>query len=195
MDFSTLHATIPYIVDGKQKSIELYPYNDITLAMPGRHADQTTPPGGDFVVMVTDDTLGWDKHQFKHDDIFLDVELKRRGDHARLLMDYYYSAVHHNIDIGYDRWVPVQGLIPHKFLQAVQCLAVAEHRRYARYEPKLGGKYLPLRFAAGIADGKWTAGQAMEKQKKGRPGVEWLERENGLPFLTRKLMYDVGMIK
>lgn len=195
MDFSTLHASIPYIVEGKEKSIELYPYERITLAMPGRHADQTMPPGGDFVVKVTDRNMGWDQHQFTHSDIFFDVELKARASPSivRILMDHYYSAVHHNTDLDYGAWVETPGVLPSTFLHAVQCLAVAEHRRYARYESKLGGKYLPLRFATGIAEGLWTAGQAMEKQKRGRPGVELLEKEYGTPYVTRKLMYDVGM--
>jgi hypothetical protein len=81
------------------------------------------------------------------------------------------------------------GLVsPLLFLQAVQCLAVAEHRRYARFEPQWGGRYLPFRFGAGIEEGLWTAAQAIDKQKKGRPGVEMLERQFGVPFMTKELM-------
>jgi hypothetical protein len=63
----------------------------------------------------------------------------------------------------------------------LQCLAVAEHRRYARYEAKMGGRFLPARFAAGIVYGHWTAEDAKLVVRKGRPGVEMLERLNGAP--------------
>jgi hypothetical protein len=77
---------------------------------------------------------------------------------------------------------------PYTFLCAVQALAVAEHRRYAKFEPQFGGRFLPFRFAAGIDEGLWTAEAAIMSQKKGRPGVEFLERENGVPKLTQELM-------
>lgn len=195
MNFEELNASIPYVTGGKVKSLTVEPYPGITLAMPGKHAKETTPKGGDFVVMVTDPSIGWENHQFSHVDIFQDVETKRLGGlGVDILMDHYYSIVHHNIDAQAWRWHKPVGLTPHLFLRAVQCLAVAEHRRYARYEDKLGGRYLPFRYAAGVAEGLWTASAAANKQKLGRPGVEWLEKDHGRPRVTQKLMYDVGMI-
>lgn len=197
MDFDALNAKIPYISEGKVKSIELVPYEGITLALPGRHSDQTTPKGGDFVVMVTDTTVGWNKHQFTHGDIFNDLERRPFSSSMRStdLMWAYLRVVKYGMDPGVDIIVASDpssgfgGLVrPLLFLQAVQCLAVAEHRRYARYENQFGGRYLPFRFGAGIEEGLWTAGQAIEKQKKGRPGVEHLERLHGVPFLTKELM-------
>lgn len=193
MKFTELNDSIPYHFIGKEKSIRYNPYKNIVLAMPGRHALDTSPPGGDFVVMVTDPTFDRVEHQFTHTDIFKDVELKKND----ILMDHYYSTIHHNIDIspGTGGWFQPVGIDPNVFLQAVQCLAVAEHRRYKQYEKKLGGKYLPFRFAAGISEGLWAAADAASMQKKGRPGVEILEKIHGLPNVTQKLMYDVGMIE
>lgn len=74
------------------------------------------------------------------------------------------------------------------FFHTVQCLAVAEHRRYRQFEKQFGGRYLPFRFAAGIAEGLWAAADAASMQKKGRPGVEILEKMNGVPTLTQELM-------
>lgn len=169
------------------------PYKGITLAMPGRHAEQTTPKGGDFVVMVTDAGMNWKKHQFKHSDIFNDIEVKYNHDPALpteldLLMRNYIDVVAVGVDpktLVLPRSLP--GVDPLVFLHAVQCLAVAEHRRYHQFEEQFGGRFLPFRFAAGIAEGLWTAEDAISKQRYGRPAVERLEKNNGVPALTQAL--------
>src|SRR5690349_10467266 len=186
MNFEELHELVPFARFGKAKSLTMQPYNGVTLAMPGRHAEDTTPKGGDFVVMVDDDELNWTKHQFTHTDIFKDIEKKFKYDDLSLNDDFikaYYNVVVNGADPNdykYKRG-DVPGLHRQTFLYAVQCLAVAEHRRYAVHEPKGGGRYLPLRFVLGIAAGKWTAEEAAEKQKFGRPSVERLERTKGRP--------------
>jgi hypothetical protein len=194
MDFDTLNAWIPYVSEGKEKSRAYHPYPGITLGMPGRHADQTSPKGGDFVVCVTDETVGWDKHQFTHGDLFIDLSHRPFSSALRstdLMWDYLrvvkYGADPDILMSSRDHSGLGSVISPKTFLRAVQCLAVAEHRRYARYENQYGGRYLPFRFGAGIEEGLWTAGQAIEKQKKGRPGVEHLERLHGVPFLTQEL--------
>lgn len=168
------------------------PYDNIVLAMPGRHAEDTTPKGGDFVVMVTDKNVGWNKHQFKHDDIFYDVSHRMFSSAVKIddFMEFYLDV----ISVGID---PLKN--PYKatglgnvidnttFFCAVQCLAVAEHRRYAQYEDKFGGRFLPFRFAAGIAEGLWSPDDAIKVQRYGRPAVERLERKHGTPKLTAKL--------
>ena len=193
MKFNKLHEMIPYVTGGKQKILTMHPYNAITLAMPGRHAKDTTPPGGDFVVMVDDDNMDWTRHQFTHSDIFLDLELKVRSDpeEAEFLMKRYGDIVLNGDDpekmsVADDH--NLEGIHPQTFLYAVQCLAVAEHRRYARFEPQFGGRYLPFRFGTGIVEGQWSAGLAIERQRRGRPGVEWLEKQFGMPVLTKELM-------
>lgn len=201
MDFDELNAHVPYAVGGKVKSLEMK-LGDVTLALPGKHADQTTPPGGDFVVMVTCSRKKWRRHQFSHVDIFQDVEQKRNDNqYAKLMCSdsvelvnelmVEYLAVIQGADPRlhvFTKYDHLTGLSVGPFLRGVQALAVAEHRRYAQYENKFGGRFLPWRFSVGIAEGLWTAADAAEKQKMGRPGVEWLEKDYGLPILTKELM-------
>lgn len=191
--FDKLHEVIPYAVGGKAKILKMSPYNGITLAMPGRHSADTTPVGGDFVVMVDDENMDWVAHQFTHTDIFLDIELKKETDpdEAEFLMRRYADVVCNGDDpekMDVAEGHTLGGIHPKTFLYAVQALAVAEHRRYAKYENKYGGRYLPLRFSAGITEGLWKATDAIEKQRMGRPGVEWLEKDKGVPYLTSELM-------
>lgn len=191
MDFQTLNETIPYARFGKEKSLEMKPYPNITLALPGRHAEDTSPKGGDFVVMVTDPNLKWKRHQFKHEHIFHDVQARYDDDaaHAQLFMEDYLNIVTgSNINDTIFKYTPSGCIDTEIFFRAVQCLAVAEHRRYHQYEAKFGGRYLPFRFVAGIAEGLWTATAGTDVQKYGRPAVERLEKTNGLPILTKKLM-------
>ncbi len=196
MKFDTLNEMIPHVIGKKNHVVTMQPYNAITLAMPGRHQKDTPVPGGDFVVMVDDETKGWVKHQFTHTDLFQDLQEKAdAGPYLRKepfrFMEAYFGiiALGASPEVYLDeRFDVLPGLHPLTFLYAVQCLAVAEHRRYARYEAKFGGRYLPFRFGAGIVEGLWTATDAADKQKRGRPGVEWLEKDHGTPELTRELM-------
>lgn len=188
---------IPYVKNGTQHILTMQPYNAITLAMPGRHQNDTDPVGGDFVVMVDDETMNWVRHPFTHTDIFQDIESKvaERPEDASFLLSRYVDVVCNGDDpekisfgddVGFNN-----SMHPQTLLYALQCLAVAEHRRYARYETKGGGRYLPLRFAAGIVEGKWTATHAADKQKRGRVGVEWLEKDHGLPDTTKLLLENL----
>lgn len=187
MKFEELHNTIPLAKGGKEKVLRYSPYPNVTIAMPGRHADQTVPKGGDFVVMVTDSIYPEADHQFTHTDIFKDVELKRDSP-ASLIIPYFDIIRGDDPDLMILLDVLGPGINSYTFLCAVQCLAVAEHRRYAQFEPKWGGRYLPFRFAAGIAQGLWTAADSANLQKKGRIGVEILEKTHGVPLLTQELM-------
>jgi hypothetical protein len=192
MNFQDLHELVPFARFGKAKSLTMQPYNGVTLALPGRHAEDTTPKGGDFVVMVDDEEINWTRHQFTHTHIFKDIENKMLFHPNGLteFMDAYYAVVVDGVDPNDYKYKRdgFPGIHRQTFLYAVQCLAVAEHRRYAVHEPKGGGRYLPLRFVLGIADGKWTAEEAAHKQKFGRPSVERLEKTKGQPKLTHRLL-------
>lgn len=190
MKFEELNNTIPYAMGGKEKVLRYSPYPNITIAMPGRHAKDTTPKGGDFVVMVTDPIFASKDHQFTHTDIFIDVENKRNHDDIDFFMRAYLNVVTSDDPLKYSPGGAMPGMEFNNFLCAAQCLAVAEHRRYAKYESKFGGRYLPFRFAAGIAQGLWTAADAANLQKKGRPGVEILEAKYTTPMMTEELMTD-----
>ena len=192
MKFEKLNEMLPYVQGGKQKILSYQPYNGITLRFPGRHAKDTTPIGGDFVVCVDDDEMEWVVHQFTHTDLFIDLEVKRMAfaTTTAVHMEDYLNVVREGKDPEKMDWATADfpGLNPQTFLYAVQCLAIAEHRRYSQYEAKFGGRYLPFRFGSGIVEGLWSAADAAERQKRGRPGVEWLEKDFGVPTLTKELM-------
>lgn len=186
MDFDTLHNKIPYVKGGKEKILRGQIYPNVSILMPGRHSEESE--FGDFCVCVTDPIFGKSDHQFTHIDIFKDVENRRNQDSIGTaeLMSKYLSVINDNAEPNSDH-VALGCMTSTTFLQAVQCLAVAEHRRYKRFESKFGGRFLPARFAFGIAEGLWTAADASGLQRKGRPGVEMLEK-SGVPLLTRELM-------
>jgi hypothetical protein len=142
MIFTELNDLIPWVTGNTNHVVTMSPYNAITLAMPGRHQGDTDPVGGDFVVMVSDDQLGWINHQFTHDDLFIDIERKARS-HQRMglaLMDAYAKVVVKGVDpddFEFKRTVKWQGTLhPQTFLYAVQALAIAEHRRYFQHEKR-----------------------------------------------------------
>lgn len=191
MRFDKLNELIPYATGPKNYILTMQPYNAITLAMPGRHQKDTETSGGDFVVMVDDEEMGWVSHKFTHTDIFLDFENKafKLNEGAQDLMRSYTKVIEGADPAKFDyEQGEFPGIHPQTLLFAVQCLAVAEHRRYARFESQFGGRYLPFRFAAGIVEGLWTARDAIDRQRRGRPGVEWLEKDYGIPVLTKVLM-------
>lgn len=202
MKFDELHAMIPYAKGGKEKILRMKPYDTVTLALPGRHWEDTDPIGGDFVVMVDDEKKKWKNHQFTHIDLFEDLEDKtKQGTYQDLMqvdaqelaqefMRAYLKVIQGEDPnrVCYTKFDYLSGIRASTFLRAAQSLAVAEHRRYAKYEAKFGGRFLPFRFGAGIVEGLWTAVGAADKQKRGRPGVEWLEKDFGLPQLTKELM-------
>lgn len=191
MLFEELNDMIPYAMGGKEKIMSMEPYPNIKLLLPGRHAKDTTPKGGDFCVIINDPIFRSD-HQFKHNDLFNDLNDKYdSGQDLSAFMELYMRVVAGDADPltwpETDQNLMV-GMDPTTFLCGSQCLAVAEHRRYAKYETAYGGRYLPVRFSAGITEGKWTANDAAKLERKGRPGVEQLERQYGRPVLTEDLM-------
>lgn len=197
MKFDKLNEMIPYVTGGKSKILSMQPYNAVVLRMPGRHSKDTDPIGGDFVVCVDDENMSWVSHQFTHADLFGDLEKKvsaRPYLHKEpfRFMENYLAIVHRGMDpekVDTEMFEGMPGIHPQTFLYAVQCLAVAEYRRYHQHEARFGGRYLPFRAAAGIVEGKWTALEASERtRRKGRVGIEWLEKDYGVPELTRELM-------
>jgi hypothetical protein len=199
MDFDTLNKRIPYVTGLENHAVTMSPYVGITLAMPGRHQSDTDPIGGDFVVMVTDSSIGWSRHQFTHGDLWDDIEKKNAIDPtgAKMLMRDYAAVVRGAepdakkwsladgvTDTALDPWT--NSLHPQTFLYAVQCLAVAEHRRYWKFEKDGGGRYLPARFSVGIVEGIWTADDCKQYQYRGRQGLENLIKEKGRPTPLKK---------
>lgn len=195
MDFNELNESIPYAAGKKLHVMEMNPYPNITISMPGRHQDETSPQGGDFVVMIDDTNKGWVKHQFTHGDIWDDFETKKYRDEASaILLMKDYAKVVRGADPKIDRWslwkdspnLWANTVAPQTILYGLQCLAVAEHRRYWQHESCGGGRYLPARFSVGIIEGTWTAADAKQYQYRGRQGLENLIKEKGRPTPLKK---------
>lgn len=185
-----LNQDIPFVL-GEHLHItgaEIYP--GIKIMMPGKHQHETSPVGGDAVITVTDLSVGWVEHKFSHTDFFKDIELKREYSHEetnRFMEEYFEMLKMKPLVVGE---YSLPGVQPHLCMYSWQVLAVIEHRRYKQWEKQWGGMYLFPRFAAGIAEGLWAAADAAAMQRKGRPGVEILEKLHGTPALTQKLMSD-----
>lgn len=198
MKFETLNKTVPYVYAGEKHLLSFAPYEGIVLKMPGRHARDTNPIGGDFVVCVTDSHKKWKDHQFTHEDLFSDIERRMEVTTDPLEVEHLICAYAHVasgtdpevFDFSNDAHPGV--LNGQTFLRAVQCLAVAEHRRYYEHEAKGGGRYLPLRFAFGIAEGKWSAAEAAHRAGKGRVGLDILMRDKGRPLTLQEWKDKVG---
>lgn len=195
MKFSEVDDLIP-AATGPLYTTTLQVYPNVSAVFPGRHQDQTDPEGLDFRVDTTSQAKGWVNHPFTHTDLFVDLQEKADADKplTQTLVLAYAMVVRSGLDprvaqntvMGDLDTLP--GLEPHIFLQTVQCLAVAEHRRYPQFASKFGGKFLPLRFSAGIAAGHWQAIDAANMQRRGRPGVEILEKKYGRTPLFKELM-------
>lgn len=189
MDFDTLNRLIPHALGEKLHVVSMSPYNAITLALPGKHQKDTPIPGGDFVVMVDDASQGWVKHQFTHDDLFADIgdKVYESKKDAKILMGMYAKVIMGADPEKIDPPEFLGSVHAKTFLYAVQCLAVAEHRRYGKHEARGGGRYLPARFSSGIVQGLWTADDCKKVQRMGRPGVELLESQHGKPTTLKEI--------
>lgn len=194
MRFDDVHAMVPYEHEGDIHSKSLQIYREVRVKYPGKHALDTDPIGGDFVVEVECNSAGWSWKQFTHGDIFKDVEdktlfnptfMKEQGivDLARVVKEN--SLV--RTSLPWDA-VKLPGLRYNTFLRASQVLAVAEHRRYHRFEKGGGGRFLPLRFSIGIVYGHWTAQDAIRVQRTGVHGLRSLCKDFGNPPTVKAIL-------
>ncbi|MGH0053636.1 MAG: hypothetical protein ACQ5SW_09635 [Sphaerochaetaceae bacterium] len=201
--FEELHEELPFLEKGKKHSKVLEPYESVRCKFPGKYASKTK--GGDFVV-ETDTNGKW--VPLRHKDYFRDVEVKSDKDQEWVLRDFipqYLMAIGVDVDTSlfplrkggyvwpegynYTRELGYQTSI---IIQTLQLIAVAEHRRYAKYEPE-GGRFLLPRFLIGIACGCWTADEANYHLKQGKPGLERLRAEKGLREPTFDEIIEIGV--
>lgn len=195
MKFDELHAFLPYVTQGDLHTDEYLIYDNVRVKFPGRHAMDTVPPGGDFVVEVNCDNAGWNWKQFTHGDIFKDVELKTT--YNSNFMQSWFAPNLCQIVLGESiPTVPAdEGKLPGvrtaTLLEASQALAVAEHRRYHQYEANGGGRFLPVRFTLGIIFGYWTATEAAKVQRRGAHGLRELTKEFGNPPTVKRLAKEL----
>lgn len=196
MLFDELHAMVPYEHEGPVHANSLQVYPDVRVKFPGKHALDTDPVGGDFLVEVNCANAQWVWKQFTHGDIFKDIEDKTMFDPSFMAERGIVEVAHvvkGNKGIGSGiPWhaVKLPGLRYKTLLQASQALAVAEHRRYHRYEKNGGGRFLPLRFAIGIVYGFWTADEAIAVQRRGVHGLRELQKEHGNPPTVHAILKE-----
>lgn len=183
--FDELNNLIPFAPKGEKHSTVTVCYPGVVVKGPGKYGPS------DFVVEVTDDAIGWKDKQFTHVDLFNDIQVKTNTD-SDFMQDKFAEQLAGTIMGNYDpdsdfnpcadvTLVPHLGLRYSTLLQCSQALAVAEHRRYARYEANGGGRFLPARFAIGIIYKYWTAEDAAAVQKSGMPGLKMLLKAKGHP--------------
>lgn len=200
MNFAEVHALIPYETEGKLHSNLLNVYPDVRVKYPGKHALDTAPVGGDFVVEVTCKDAGWEWKQFTHTDIFNDIQAKTDFD-SKFMQDTGIRDIARVVSGGGIAssvlYSPdnLPGVRYRTLLEANQCLAVAEHRRYHKYESGGGGRFLPLRFAVGIVHGYWNASDASRVQRRGIHGYRELTKEFGSPPTVRALLVESTVIQ
>ncbi len=192
MFFNEVHEKIPYLSDGELHSVTTEIYPAVRVKQPGRHAFDTDPIGGDFVVEVSCDNAKWDWKQFTHADLFADLQSKYDTSQRFFLQHTYAKFLARVVDgtiepIKIETTATIPGLDLTVLLQTSQVLAVAEHRRYARYEANGGGRFLPVRFALGIIFGHWSAAEATRVQRRGVHGLRELTKLGGNPPTVRKL--------
>lgn len=194
MRFDELHAFLPYVTEGDKHSEVYDVYDNVRCKFPGKHAMDTDPVGGDFVVEVNCSNAGWSWKQFTHIDIFKDIEEKTKR-RPRSMQTWFAPALSSvvmgeeipEVSVGASLY---PGVKMKTLLQASQALAVAEHRRYHRFEKNGGGRFLPVRFANGIIFGHWTAEQAAKVQRRGSHGLRELTKEFGNPPTIKRLIKE-----
>lgn len=202
VDFDSLHQHIPYVTGGKvKKHSQTLPLETsgkwaVRVRQPGKYWEKSTPPGGDMVVEVSCNTAGWKWKQFRHDHLFKDIELKledygkfMRDEFAPALARVVYSKTDPRLELlGSIVPVEVPGLSPEATLFASQALALAEHRRYKRFESRGGGRLLPARFAVGVIFKTWPSEAAAGVMYQGLPGLESLIAQYGKPPTLKELV-------
>lgn len=178
-NFYSLNDHIPYVSEGKKHSVVTQLSDDVQVKQPGKYADITD--GGDFVV---DTLIGDSWVPLKHTDYFEIVGgmMEVNPEWCRNVLGPAIVALTkgrlgwEDIDkVTEGPWV--RGISPRKFLRTMLAIMVAEHRRYARYEP-VGGRNLVLRFLLGIIYECWTAEEAMLMSKQGKRGLQSLRAKH-----------------
>lgn len=158
-----LHREIPY-VEGHEPVECRTITNGVgwitTITQPGHHALETR--GGDFRVDITSHKGGWQAHPFTHHDLLSDIESKGQGpeDPGTVLLSRMLVRVVRDDQTSRLTTTEMNSLVTRPGIHvaalssATQLLSIAEHRRYARYEPE-SGRYLPVRLALGVLLTGW----------------------------------------
>lgn len=194
--WTELDKLVPWLSgpDLHSVALPLYQASDGTWAVevrqPGKHQDETYEPGGDFVVVVFSRSAGWEKGKMvQHQQVFKDVEEKCRRDEHRDFMEARFLPVLYWA-MGYgDAYPPhslkseapadLPGLEIDALLASSQALALAEYRRFRKYEARGGGRQLPARLIAGIIERRWNALECAAARGNGLRHLNLLHAERG----------------
>lgn len=186
--FHELNKAIPKgaLGDKHEHEIVLATGDDwaVRVRFPGKYGPD------DYVVEVSDDTMGWKYKQIRHNHLFYDFEEKMNADAAwtawvllprllRIVRGEHPPAANPTPD-----HIPGVQVAPLEY--ATQALAVCEYRRFPQGDKKGGGRYLPINFVMAIALGKWTAAEASAKMRFGRPPLERL----GFPLFNTTTKFE-----
>lgn len=194
MDWDTLNDLIPWQVESwDTPEITIHSsHGRVTVRKGKKTKKETEPPGGDFIVSVTSDTAttpagkSMATHRFDQSTLLRDFERKTDAS-AAFMRDAFAKALVRVVAEGENPATLVQELSPplnvpgidvETLLVASQCLALSEHRKYARNEP-LGGRCLPTRFALGVIFGLWSAFDATERIWLGAHRLADLRKKSG----------------
>lgn len=174
-NFFTLVDDIPFVLEGEKHSVVNYYGDDVRVKQPGKYSHITE--GGDFVV----ETLVGEKWvPFRHNDYFNIVESMVEKDPEWVRNKFAPALVMLSKgtlsleDIDNIKGGPfVKGVSPRTLLRTLMLIIIAEHRRFAKFEPQ-GGRNLVIRFLLGIIYGIWDAREAGMLVKRGKGGLQQL---------------------
>lgn len=209
--FCGRHASIPWLSEGelhsKHKEIERGLGWAIEISQPGKYAsrpsffyrDKHPTGGGDFVVLVTQDKVegshkfkSWQKYPVAHHEVFRDFKDKMEQNPQFVInaLAPALAAVTARGDCPLQAAAKLPprknlpGLQPEAFLVTSQLISIAEHRRFAHLEAKLGtGRLLATRMILGMCEGWWSEEDIEKAQKSGYFGLARLvEAANINPY-------------
>ena len=167
-DKENLHTNTMYVSGGFGWSVR--------VKWPGKHPDSH----GDFVVEVLSEGV-WNKHtQFKHSDLFEDIQSKAADDDA-VINDAWITNLLGVVQgtATPARFYPLESDMPGIHLDALtnamQALTVCEYRRYPQGDRRGGGRYLPVNYMLAMLQGYWTPDEAAKLMRVGFPALRKLD--------------------
>lgn len=167
-DKSKLHTNTMYVSGGFGWSVR--------VKWPGKHKDSH----GDFVVEVLSESVWDDYHQFKHADLFADVQAKAAAD-GELINGWWIENLLGTAQ-GTERpsrFYPLECDLPGVHLDALtnamQALTVCEYRRYPQGDVRGGGRYLPVNYMLAMLQGYWGPDDAAKQMRVGFPALRKLD--------------------
>jgi len=180
MRFDNMNELIPRVKnDGKIHTQTMYVSGgfgwSVRVKWPGKHRDSD----GDFVVELLSEGVWDDYYQFKHADVFRDVQAKAAADPT-----INSVWVEHLLGVAQGtqrprRFYTLECELPGVHLDALtnafQALTVCEYRRYPQGDKRGGGRYLPVNYCLAMLQGYWSPDEATKMMRVGFPALRRLD--------------------